>query len=327
MSETPKRRTGLGRGLGALILNTGVGDDAADAQGRGAPTPLGGTGVRQVALSAIAPNPRQPRTRFEDTSLDELAASISAHGLIQPLVLTTNPQRPDLYWLVAGERRWRAAERAGLQSVPAIVREASPQQLVELALIENLQRADLNPLEEAHAYATLLEEFGLTQAEVADRVGRSRSAVANTVRLLNLPERVQAALVEGSISAGHARALLALPDGATMEEALEQIEARALNVRQAEALVKRLLAEAEARAVATPEPVVSPQEAAQVAFMEQRLRSVLGTRVSLNRNASGAGRLVVHFYSNEDLEAIYQRIAGEEVDVLDDAPRNARAGD
>lgn len=327
MSETPKRRTGLGRGLGALILDTEAGSEAADAQSRSEQTSLGTAGVRQVALSAIAPNPRQPRTRFDDAALDELAASISVHGLIQPLVLTTNPQRPDLYWLVAGERRWRAAERAGLQSVPAVVREATPQQLVELALIENLQRADLNPLEEAHAYTTLLEEFGLTQAEVADRVGRSRSAVANTVRLLNLPEGVQAALVEGRISAGHARALLALPDAASMEEACAQIETRALNVRQAEALVKRMLAEAAARAVATPEPAVSPQDAAQVALMEGRLRSVLGTRVSLNRNANGAGRLIVHFYSDEDLEAIYQRIAGEDADEPDDVHRTNRGGD
>jgi ParB family chromosome partitioning protein len=318
MTESAKRRTGLGRGLGALIMNTSD-DENAPPEERSEASTRGATGVRQVALSAIAPNPRQPRTRFDDTALDELAASIRVHGLIQPLVLTTNTQRPDLYWLVAGERRWRAAQRAGLQSVPAIVREATPQQLVEVALIENLQRADLNPLEEAHAYATLLEEFGLTQAEVAERVGRSRSAVANTVRLLNLPAPVQSALVEESITAGHARALLALPNAAAMEETLAQIKARTLNVRQTEILVKRLLAEAETAALAqavAAEAEVSPQEAAQVAFMEERLRSVLGTRVSLNRNANGAGRLVVHFYTDEDLEAIFQRIAGEAQDAV-----------
>ena len=329
MTDFPKRRTGLGRGLGALILNTDTAAAATDPQGGAEPGGAGTAGVRLVALAAIAPNPRQPRTRFDEVALDELAASIRAHGLIQPLVLTTNPQRPDLYWLVAGERRWRAAQRAGLQSVPAIVRDTTPQQLVELALIENLQRADLNPLEEAHAYATLLEEFGLTQAEVADRVGRSRSAVANTVRLLNLPDRVQTALVEERITAGHARALLALDVAAVIEETLAQIEARALNVRQTELLVKRLLADAAARAAAAPEPEPSPeraaQEAAQVAFMEERLRSALGTRVSLSRNASGAGRLVVHFYTDEDLEAIFQRIAGDDADELDDAPRRARA--
>ncbi len=322
MSDSAKRRTGLGRGLGALILNTDTSDASGTADGVGADSgqpghgTSGAPGVRQVALASISPNPRQPRTRFEDDALDELAASIRVHGLIQPLVLTTNAQRPDLYWLVAGERRWRVAQRAGLQSVPAIVRDASPQQLVELALIENLQRADLNPLEEAHAYIALLEEFGLTQAEVADRVGRSRSAVANTVRLINLPERVQAALVEGAISAGHARTLLALPDAAAMLGALDQIEARALNVRQTETLVKQLLAEANAPATAVPEPETepSPQERTQVAHMEERLRLALGTRVTLNRNASGAGRLVVHFYTDEDLEAIYQHIAGEESD-------------
>ncbi len=320
MSDSPKRRTGLGRGLGALILNTEVSEEAGDSAHRGE---QGAPGVRQVALASISPNPRQPRTRFDDAALDELAASIRVHGLIQPLVLTTNPQRPDLYWLIAGERRWRAAQRAGLLNVPAVVREASSQQLVELALIENLQRADLNPLEEAQAYAALLDEFGLTQAEVADRVGRSRSAVANTVRLLNLPASVQVALVEGRISAGHARALLSLPDAASMEVALQQIDTRALNVRQTETLVKRLLAEAEASANAKPEPEQSPQESAQVVFMEERLRTVLGTRVTLNRNADGAGKLVVHFYTDEDLEAIYQRIAGE--DANDDAPHTARA--
>ncbi len=325
MTEAPKPRSGLGRGLGALILNTEAGEAGIDTAGSGEQS-AAATGVREVPLASISPNPRQPRTRFDEAALDELAASIRTHGLIQPLVLTTNQQRPDLYWLVAGERRWRASQRAGLQSVPAIVRDATPQELVELALIENLQRADLNPLEEAHAYAALLDEFGLTQAEVADRVGRSRSAVANTVRLLNLPENVQAALVEGRLTAGHARALLALPDAETMETTRIQIEARTLNVRQTEMLVKRLLDEAAAaaaRAAAPPPAAGSPQEAAQVAFMEERLRAALGTRVSLNRNANGAGKLVVHFYTNEDLEAIFQRIAGEDSEAPDGAAASA----
>jgi ParB family chromosome partitioning protein len=269
-----------------------------------------------VPVASIQPNPRQPRTHFDDATLDELAASIREHGIIQPLVLTVDPQRPDRYWLIAGERRWRAAQRAGLQTAPAIVREANPQQLVELALIENLQRADLNPLEEAAAYQTLMAEFGLTQAEVADRVGKSRSAVANAVRLLGLPPEVQHALVDGVVTAGHARALLALPGSAQIHTAFAEVTRRELNVRQTEALVKRLLA-AEEAPPAPPEP--DPRIQAEVARMEDRFRRVLGTRVSLVRNGDGSGRLVVHFYNEGDLESIYAQIAGPDEPLTGDA--------
>jgi ParB family chromosome partitioning protein len=299
----PKRRA-LGRGLGALITNTEV----ASTDPLGSEPATGSAGVRQVPIHAIQPNPRQPRTHFDEEALNDLAASIRAHGLIQPLVLTTNPRRPDLYALIAGERRWRAAQRAGLQSVPAIIREANDQQLVELALIENVQRADLDPLEEAHAYATLLDEFGLTQAEVAERVGKSRSAVANAVRLLHLPQPVQESLAAGQISAGHARSLLALPDANAMIGAMHEVIHRGLNVRQTEALVKRLLDEA----ARPPAPVeeVDAQVRAQVAHLEERFRQALGTRVSLARNANGSGRLVIHFYNDGDLDALFQSIAG-----------------
>lgn len=311
MSDAARKR-GLGRGLGALIVNTDPtqphGEESAEHEFEHTPA-----GVRQIPVAAISPNPRQPRTLFAEDALQELAASIRAHGIIQPLVLTTNPQRADLYWLVAGERRWRAAQRAGLESVPAIVREASPQQLVELALIENLQRADLNALEEAAAYQSLLDEFRLTQAEVADRVGKSRSAVANAVRLLGLPAPVQNALAGGDLSAGHARALLALPSAEAMIQTMDEILRRALNVRQTEALVKRLI-DAANQPPAPPEPEESAQVRAQLAHMEDRFRSALGTRVSLNRNADGSGRLVVHFFNDSDLEAIYQTIAGQEDD-------------
>jgi ParB family chromosome partitioning protein len=307
MSDSSKRRA-LGRGLDALITSTGP-------ESYGAPPDTNSDAlhfaVRYVPVASIEPNPRQPRTVFEAEALDELAASMREHGIIQPLILTVNLQRPDLFWLVAGERRWRAAQRAGLQTVPAIVREATPQQLVELALIENVQRADLNPLEEANAYQTLLSEFGLTQAQLAERVGKSRPAVANTLRLLGLPEDLQRMLVEGVLTAGHARAILALPNVELMHAAANEVARKSLNVRQAEALVKRLV-EAANKTSDEGEPAVDPQIRAQVASMEERFRTALGTRVTLNRNPDGSGRLVVHFYSDSDLNTLFHLIADDD---------------
>ena len=172
----------------------------------------GGEHAREVALDRLSPNPHQPRSQFDAASLGELADSIRVHGIIQPLVVTPARDQAGHYWIIAGERRWRAARLADLTAVPVLVREASPQALTELALVENIQRDDLNALEEALAYQALMNDYGLTQAEVAERVGKSRSAVANAVRLLALPEPAQQAVVAGRISAGHARALLALPD-------------------------------------------------------------------------------------------------------------------
>lgn len=317
MRDSTKRR-GLGRGLDALIVSTGSAKDASgmafaqgdsNAESVSSAAALAPGNVRMIATDAIQPNPRQPRTYFAEDSLAELAASIRVHGVIQPLLVTINQQRPDLYWLIAGERRLRAAQLAGLPAVPAIVREASTQQLVELALIENVQRADLLPLEEAAAYRSLMTEYGLTQAEVADRVSKSRSAVANIVRLLQLPLPVQNALVEGTISTGHARALLALADADLMQKALDEIVARGLNVRQTEALVKRIAEQAEQADVPSrPQPTAA--ELAQVTHMEENFRRALGTKVALNRNSDGSGKLVVHFFNDDDLEAIYQQIAG-----------------
>ncbi len=299
------KRRGLGRGLSALIMDT---QSARPEPILEAPVD---DGVRQLRWDSITPNPHQPRARFDSAALDELAASIREHGIIQPLIVTQQPDQPDAYWLVAGERRWRAARLAELESVPAIVRDASPQQLVEWALVENVQRADLNPLEEATAYQSLLDEFQLTQAEIGRRVGKSRSAIANTVRLLQLPPGVQLALVDERISAGHARALLALPDPDAMSKALARILARDLSVRQTEELVKRMVAEAESvPAQAEPEPVSPPD--ANLSHLENRFRAVLGTKVNLTRNRDGTGRLTVHFYSDEDLAQIYALIAGED---------------
>jgi ParB family chromosome partitioning protein len=266
-------------------------------------------GVRLVAVDQLSPNPHQPRTLFDETALQELADSIRTHGIIQPLVVTADHSRDGAYWLVAGERRWRAARLAGVADVPVIVREASPQQLMEWALVENVQRADLNPLEEATAYVALMEEFGLTQAQVAERVGKSRSAVANSTRLLNLPLDAQQAVTDGRISAGHARTLLALPDHASMTRALGEILRRDLNVRQTEALVKRL---AEVEPETAPPAPVDPRLQAHLTHMESRFRAAFGTRVSLSRNQDGSGRLIVHFFSDDDLDALYRLVAGED---------------
>ncbi|MFM7174607.1 MAG: ParB/RepB/Spo0J family partition protein [Caldilinea sp.] len=257
----------------------------------------------------LTPNPRQPRAQFDSMSLQELADSIRTHGILQPLVVTADPEGGACFWLIAGERRWRAAQLAGVEEVPVIVREVSSQQLLEWALVENVQRADLNPLEEAAAFQSLMVEFGLTQSEVAERVGKSRPAVANTLRLLGLPAPLQQAVVDGQISAGHARALLGLPDSAAMVELFFQVIERDLTVRQTEALVRRFAAPPPAQAA----PVELPG-ALQSYFqqMENRFRSALATKVTLSRNPDGAGRLVVHFYSDEDLESLYRLIAGEE---------------
>ena len=313
MSSDVKKR-GLGRGLAALIADT---SGETEAQ----PSAPAGDAPRLVALDALSPNPHQPRGQFDEGSLAELAESIRVHGVIQPLVVTPAPEA-GRFWIIAGERRWRAARLAGLESAPVIVRAATAQALTELALVENIQRDDLNAIEEALGYQSLLNDYGLTQAEVAERVGKSRSAVANAVRLLGLPQAAQQAVVEGRIAAGHARALLALPDAQSILALLNEIERRQLSVRQTETLVKQW-SEAQAAADAEPEPrpkaAPDPQLAAHLGHLENRFRSTLGTKVQLNRNDDGSGRLVVHFYSDEDLHAIYRMITGEE-EQADESP-------
>ena len=284
------RKSGLGRGLEALI--PAVEDDAAGAA----------QGVLEVPLTSIVPNPHQPRSPIRDQDLVELAASIEEHGIIQPLVVT---RAPDGYHLIAGERRWRAARLAGLPTVPAVVKEVAPSEMLELALVENLQRADLNPLEEATAYRQLVEEFGHTQEQVARRVGKSRVAVSNTLRLLKAARPVQEALLEGRISEGHARALLGLEQAEAQEAALKVILKRGLNVPQTEELVRRLVGLR--REERRPTREISPETRA----LETRFREALGTKVSLTRRGEG-GRVVIHFYSEEELNALYERIVGRE---------------
>lgn len=279
------RRRGLGKGLEALIPVT---------EG-----PAGG--VAQVPVSAITPNPLQPRTSLDSEALEELAASIHEHGLIQPLIVTQ--QGPEHYQLIAGERRWQAARMAGLAAVPVIIKEATPQQALELALVENIQRADLNPLEEASAFRQLVDEFGLTQEQVAERVGKSRVAVTNTMRLLRLPAEVKQALADGTIREGHARALLALPTSEAQASALKVVVGKALSVRQTEELIRRWLDGA---------PPTKPKEplSSEMQALEEEFRDTLGTKVSLFRNRKGRGRLVIHFYSEEELQSIYDVIVG-----------------
>ena len=286
----PKARAGLGKGLGALIPG-------------GVPAP----GLKRVSLDTIIPNPRQPRSVFDPQALEELAASIREVGLIQPLIVQQLPDSGEAgqarYQLITGERRLRAARLAGLQQVEVIVKEATPQQMLELALVENIQRADLNPLEEAQAYEQLIEEFGLTQEAIADRVGRSRVGVANTVRLLRLPEEVKQALLSGAISEGHARALLMLDEDEARLLALRTVIKRHLSVRQTEELVRRLQA---ATRTISRQSTRSPEAEA----LEGKFRESLGTKVDLFRSRKG-GKLVVYFYSDEDLQALYERIVGE----------------
>ena len=306
-NQTGSPPHGLGRGLGALIPTAGIRTSTAFSQAEAMPD--ASRGALMVPTADIMPNPRQPRTSTTPEALTELADSIRQHGLIQPVILArTRPTDPVPYQLIAGERRWRAAQLAGLAAVPAIVKDASPQELLELALVENIQRADLNALEEAAAYQALMQDFGLTQEEVAERVGRSRVAVANILRLLRLPDRVKELLVTGVLSEGHARALLGLPDSATLMRAAEQVVARQLTVRETEELVRRLQG-SERTAVEEAETVEPPVDP-HTRQLENALRGVLGTKVSLQRGRRG-GKLVIHFYSDEELQNIYEQIVGK----------------
>ncbi|MCS6843841.1 MAG: ParB/RepB/Spo0J family partition protein [Caldilineales bacterium] len=295
---TGAKRTGLGRGLGALIPPAEPKETVAAAAG----------GVLEVPVTSIGPNPRQPRDRMAPEALAELAESIRIHGVIQPLVLTQAPPgSPVAYYLVAGERRWRAAQMAGLSSVPAIVKEVTPQGMLELALVENVQRADLNPLEEAAAYQALVEEFGLTQEVVAARVGKSRVAITNALRLLRLPPKAKEAVMAGQIREGHARALLGLGDDGLIERALQLVIQHDLSVRETEELVRRLQREAQREEQRPPRP--KEEVSAEMRRLESRLQETLGTKVNLFRSRRG-GRIVIHFYSDEELNAIYEAIVG-----------------
>ncbi len=295
-------RRGLGRGLSSLIPAAPPPDTLEEEQEQ-----TSSPGMRLLPIDNVSPNPRQPRQAIVPEALAELAASIKEHGLIQPIIVTAaSPEDPAPYIIIAGERRWRASRLAGLDEVPAVIKEASPQDMLELALVENIQRADLNPLEEANAYQTLIVEFGLTQEQVADRVGKSRTAVANIVRLLKLPDPVKEVLMEGQLREGHARALLGLNDDQAMIEASKLVISRGLSVRQTEELVRRLNTPMPPEKIGEDDLSNTPESRA----LENRLRDFLGTKVNLFRTRKG-GRIVIHFYSEEELSGLYDKLIDE----------------
>ncbi len=285
------KKQGLGRGLEALM-----------------PPVRSDIGVQMIETDRIVPNPRQPRQHVSAEALGELADSIRVHGVLQPLLVTqikspANEAMPH-YQLIAGDRRWQAAKMAGLAAVPAVVRETTSQEMIELALIENIQRADLNPLEEAAAYRHLMDDFHLTQEQVAARVGKSRVDVANTVRLLKLPEEARRALGEGQISEGHARALLRLETVSEQRKLLTQILEEGLSVRQAEDRAEQF--KQRFVAVKQREPRVARDPEAR--HLEEQFRRALGTKVKLIRHRSGGGQLVIYFYSEEELQGLHDAI-------------------
>ncbi len=282
------QKSGLGRGLGALIPG---GDNVQN-----------GNGVMLVPVERVLPNPRQPRNMIHPENLEELTLSVREHGVLQPLIVTLG-ESAGHYILIAGERRLQAARLAGLASVPVLVREATDQQRLELAIIENVQRSDLSALEEAEAYRQLAEDFELSHEGIASRVGKSRVAVTNTLRLLRLPDSVKNALIEKRITEGHARALLALPTPEAQTAALQRIIKQELNVRQTEDLVRKLSGE---NPVPKAKPIIPPD----IIELEDRLRSSLGTKVTLRSGHKG-GTLVIHFYSNEELNSLTTRLLKE----------------
>jgi ParB family chromosome partitioning protein len=278
-------KTGLGRGLGALIPGPAPSRESVD-------------------VDLIVSNPFQPRFGIEAAALEELADSIRQHGVLQPLLVSRmesdGPAAPT-YQVIAGERRLEAARLAGLTQVPVVVKETTPREGLELALVENVMREDLNPLEEAQAYERLMDEFGLTQVEVSSRVGRSRSAVANALRLLGLSDEVRASLARNEISEGHARAILGLPESAR-RQAWQRVVEKGLSVRQTEEMARDWAAEG-AKARGRRQTARN----AEIEALEERLRVALGTRVSLTKGRRG-GRITIHFYSDEELDGLLERL-------------------
>ena len=282
-----QKKSGLGRGLDALFSNSLM--DANDS-------------VKTVPISSIVPNPRQPRTRFTDNELSELADSIREHGVIQPLIVSE--QGDGTYTLIAGERRLRASQIAGLNTVPVVTRQADDRELLELALIENIQREDLSPLEAAEAYKSLEENFNLTHEEISKRVGKNRASVTNTMRLLKLPGEVQKALLEKKITEGHARVLLSLPTPQAQINAMNHIIKNELNVRQTEEYIRNLLGESNKK-TKTAKTDLTPE----MKEIENKLRQSIGTKVSLRPTKNGAGSISIHYYSDEELESIIDKLS------------------
>jgi ParB family chromosome partitioning protein len=280
----PERHSALGRGLSSLI-----------------PQRAQQVATTEIPLARIRPNPRQPRQRMDPAELEALATSVREHGVLQPILVT---ETIDGYQLVAGERRFRASQMAGLERIPAVVRQLADREQLELALVENLQRADLGPLEEAHAYRSLVTEFDLTHEQIAQRVGRAKSTIANTLRLLDLDPAVQTALSEGQITEGHGRAIAGLPVEQQARVA-GSVAAQQFSVRQTEELVRRLREPRPATTTTAPTARLDPD----LERVEEDLRRRLGTKVTLARSRKG-GRIIIEFYSDEELGQLYDRLIG-----------------
>ena len=283
-----EKRPALGRGLSALIPDSPAMPASAERS-------------LEIDTDLLRPNRFQPRTHMDDDRIEDLSRSIRSNGVIQPIVVRQVEQG---YEIIAGERRWRAAQRAGLMKVPVVVRDIPENRLLAVALIENIQRQDLNPIEEAVAYRRLADEFHLTQEQIADAVGKDRSSIANYVRLLRLPQEVRANVASNAITMGHARALLALPDETAQLRVGRDIVARNLSVRDVETLVKKAIAPPEERTHTEKQSDVHTRAA------EDRLRLALGTRVRINRRRKG-GRIEIEFVNEDELQRLYERLTGE----------------
>jgi ParB family chromosome partitioning protein len=298
--ETDGKRRALGRGLGALL--PGGATPRASAPPPAAAEAPKGKALLVVGVEEIEPSPEQPRRVFAEAALEELAASIRAHGVIQPLIVRAKPGGGFL--LIAGERRWRASQRAGLLEVPVVVQDVTPREAFERALVENLQRSDLNPIEEAEGYARLVSEHGLTQEQVAEQVGKDRSTVANSLRLLKLPRGVRQLVEDGELSMGHARALLGLASAGDMEVVARQVVAKGLSVRATETTVRQRASGAPVAA-----PVAPPAKSASVRDVEQRLTKSLGAQVDLTEDHAGkGGEITIRYADLDDLDRLLERL-------------------
>ena len=303
----------LGRGLDALLGTGGkkevsepeIGVDAADEVEKSS---LNSSNTAQIAIDKIIRNPEQPRTVFQENLLEELTESIRQHGVIQPIIVSQGPS--DGYVLIAGERRLQAAKRAGLTDVPVVIRESTNVELLELALVENLQRSDLNSLEEATAFQRLIEEYGLTQEDIARRIGRSRSSVGNTMRLLNLEMEIRSSLVSGEISEGHARALLGMPPGQERLSLWREVVRKRLNVREIEREVRKFLRPAKIQSDDLKIEDVNMREA-ELKLLENRLRRGLGTRVNVTDGHQGGARILIEVFDPDELDNLIIRLLGE----------------
>lgn len=301
------KKSGLGRGLDALfpektvqskpkIVKTVKEEKKVEVDTKKSSQQETSNGERMMKISMIEPNREQPRKKFDEDALQELSESIKQYGILQPLLVS---DKKDYYEIVAGERRWRAAKMAGLKEVPVVVKEFSTQEIVEISLIENIQREDLNPVEEAMAYKRLIDEFHLKQDEIAERVSKSRTAVTNSMRLLKLDSRVQQMMVDEMISAGHARAILAISDPEQQYNAAMKVFDEKLSVRETEKLVKSILTPTKKK------PVVSnPTEDAIYESLEEKMKGITGTRVFIHRKKNNKGKIEIEYYSRDDLDRI-----------------------